>query len=535
VSAAPAAAPRPRPLVGDWVVLGLLLLVAIGPLVVQVLHVWEHGGVVTGSSGFLVADSLQYLNWLRQAGDHVLAGNLYDLAPGPDTFLHPLLLVSGLLHRIGLGVVAAYYVWAPVGVVALFWGAFRLAGRFLVRTWDRRVAVIVALFFASPVAALVGWTGWGGPSAKFQVDFVTGELWVGTYLWGYLFTAVAVGLMPIGMLAYERARAGGATRPLVLACAIGMLVAWCQPWQGATLAGMLALAEAVCWWRDRRPLPAVVRDLLPVLLAIAVPLVYFFVLSKTDHAWRLAGEVNKLGHWPVWVSVVGLAPLAVPAAFAYRLPAPTFADVAIRLWPLLGIVVFYQPFGTFPAHAFQGLALPLAVLALVAVRHGLGVRPLPAVATGLVVALLVVPGLLYRSDELRGALDAGRQAFYLTDGERDALRYMEASPQAGGVLTPVYTGVVVPAYTGRETWVGAGSWTPDQPLRTEIADRLFAGDVGAAEAQRIVKDAGPRFLFSPCRDRRDLTPLLGDVVVGPPRTFGCARVWEVRPQYVRPV
>ena len=29
------------------------------------------------------------------------------------------------------------------------------------------------------------------------------------------------------------------------------------------------------------------------------------------------------------------------------------------------------------------------------------------------------------------------------------------------MLAPIYSGLLVPAYTGRETWVGAGSWTPD--------------------------------------------------------------------------
>ena len=34
-------------------------------------------------------DQMQYLNWLRQAAEHVLVGNLYDLAPGPRTSCIP--------------------------------------------------------------------------------------------------------------------------------------------------------------------------------------------------------------------------------------------------------------------------------------------------------------------------------------------------------------------------------------------------------------------------------------------------------------
>ena len=540
----PPATPRLRG--WDLMVLAALGALAAAPLVVLLVRVWDDGGVFAGGDGFLVADPLQYLNWLRQIGAHGAAGNLYDLAPGPRTFVHPLLAISGLLHRLGIGVAGAYYVWLPVGVAALFWGAFRLAGRFLPRSGDRRLAVVCALFFATPAAALVGWTGLGGYPAKFQLDFAGGELWSVTYLWGYLFTAVAVGLMPLGLLAYERGRAGRSPRALVLTGAIGLLVAWLQPWQGITMAFVLVGAEAVVWWWPRRiggrdaARPArgapwgAVRDLLGPLVAIGLPLVYYLVLSKTDDAWRLAGVVNDIGHWPLWVTVVSLAPLALPAAFAYRLPAPDFGAIALRAWPLAGLVVFYQPLGTFPAHAFQGLALPLAVLGVLAVRRAMGTRTLSAWWAWLIVlAVLVVPGTVYRAEQLLDAFDAQRQPFILTTGERDALRSMERSPLPGGVLAPVYSGLLVPAYTGRESWIGAGSWTPDFATRERATEDLLAGRLSPAAAQRLVREVGPRFVYADCHDRADITADLGAVVTGPPRRFGCARVWQVRPAYVR--
>ena len=39
----------------------------------------------------------------------------------------------------------------------------------------------------------------------------------------------------------------------------------------------------------------------------------YFVLSKSDASWKLADAVNDFGRWPWWVTVLGLAPLAVPA------------------------------------------------------------------------------------------------------------------------------------------------------------------------------------------------------------------------------
>ena len=72
------------------------------------------------------------------------------------------------------------------------------------------------------------------------------------------------------------------------------------------------------------------------------------------------------------------------------------------------------------------------------------------------------------------------------------------------MLAPVYTGIAVPAYTGRETWIGAGSWTPDQPARAEAAEALFAGRLDAAAAEALVRRSGARFVLSDCHGRADI-------------------------------
>jgi hypothetical protein len=536
-AAAPAEAPPLPPAPGgtsarrrldllEATVLAALLALTLAPLLGLLVRVWTQGGVVTGGDGFLVADPLQYLTWLREAGESVAVENLYDLEDGPSSFVHPGVLISGLLHQLGLGVVASYMVWKPVAVVALFAGALALCRRFLPRSGDRGLALALGLFFASPIAALVGWAGIGGNDVKFDFDFISGELWAGTYLWGYLFTAVAVGLMPLGLLAYERGREGGGAGRLALSAGCGLLAAWLQPWQGATLILVLAGAEALSLRRGRSVTGAV-RDLALPVAAAAAPLVYYFVLSRTDASWELAGTVNDFPRWPWWVTVLGLLPLALPAAFAYRLPAPDFASLALRLWPLAGLVVFYQPAGTFPFHAFQGLSLPLAVLAVLALRAWLGERRIPVWGAVAAVLLLCVVGMAYRANELREAVNLGRQPFFLTASERDALRHLEETPEPGGVLTPVYSGIVVPAYTGRETWIGAGSWTPDFDQRREVTESLFAGELNAAETGRLIRDSGAAFLYSDCHGRANIESIVRPFT-DPPRRFGCAVVYPVR-------
>lgn len=483
-----------------------LTAVAFAPLAGLLLRVWREGGYISGGDGLLVLDQMQYFNWLRQAGDHVLIGNLYDLEPGPRPFLHPGLLLSGGLERLGLGFIAAYLVWKPFAVAALFAGARAWCARFLPAGRDRVAAVAVAVLFASPTAPIFGWAGVGPNQWYYWFDFIAGEISPSNWLWGYLFTAVAVGLLPLSLLAFERDR-------LSWAAGAALLISWLQPWQGATLLLVLWAAE-----RFR-----ITRRLFVVGAAGTAPLLYYLVLSKTDDAWRLAGEANDFGSWPWWVTIVALAPLAVPALAGVRKVPQDFAGRALLAWPLAALSVYVLPFGTFPAHSWQGVALPLVVLAML----GWGPRLKTPVLVA-VVALAIVPGTLYRADQMRGAVQIGRQPFFLTDGEREALRALEDDPRPGGVLAPIYSGLLVPAYTERETWVGAGSWSPDYDVRVQRAEALFSGRVSGAEAEALVRETGARFLLSDCHGRVDISRLVAGVVTGPPRRFGCAAVWEVR-------
>ena len=80
----------------------------------------------------LASDQLQYFTWIREASEHGLIGNRYDLAPDNRTFLHPGFLISGLLHAVtGLSVPVTFLLWKPVAVALTFAGALLYARRLL--------------------------------------------------------------------------------------------------------------------------------------------------------------------------------------------------------------------------------------------------------------------------------------------------------------------------------------------------------------------------------------------------------------------
>ena len=253
--------------------------------------------------------------------------------------------------------------------------------------------------------------------------------------------------------------------------------------------------------------------LIPV--AAAIPAIYYFVLSHKDAAWRLAGESNAAGaeaiwSWPWWAIVLTVFPLVVPAALAYRLPAPTWQEQAVRVWPFAAALVYLLPVGTFPYHSLQGLALPLGILAVAGVASVVR-RPRPwLVAAALFV--LTVPGLIHKLELPRNNIKENVYAYYVLDGEGQALDWLERDPRPGGVLAAEYASNLVPFRTGREVYQGALSWTPDYGTKLARSNALFDGKLTPAGVSGVRARLRARFLFASCRPSADLTPCWGRLV-----------------------
>ena len=167
------------------------------------------GRALTGADGLLASDQLQYFTWIRQAGEHGLVGNEYDLAPDHRVFLHPGFLLSGPAAR-GTGHHAcrsATCCGSRSRSASCSGGVLRYVRRLLPPGGARHAALILGLFAVLPASALVAWTGWGGKPRQYTFDFIAGELGSAQYLWGYLMTAIAVALMPLVLLAVEDWRA----------------------------------------------------------------------------------------------------------------------------------------------------------------------------------------------------------------------------------------------------------------------------------------------------------------------------------------
>ncbi len=525
----PAPARRPRLALDRVEIACLLGLCAVS--VATLLPLLSRGRPLDGADGIYPVDQLQYFAWIREAAHHGLIGNRFDLAPGDRPFFHPGYFLSGLLQSVtGISIPLSYLLWKPLAVAVTFTGALAYVRRLIAPGRGRHVALVLALFAVMPACAVVAWTPWAGNRRQYTFDFISGELWTGQYLWGYLMTALAVFTMPLVLLGVERWRAN--RKPgLLAACAAGaFLVCYLQPWQGATLGGIIVAVEAWRWRGTRTRPPA---GLLVIAGAVALPALYYFLLGRLDHDWRLAGEANAAGSqpawsWPWWAIVLTLLPLAAPAALAYRRHATDWQQQALRVWPFAALVVYLLPI-TFPYHAFQGLTLPLAILAVQG-ASARWPRPAPAVVVA-VLAVLILPGFAHKLQIAATNLHRGQEPYFILPDEHQALDFIARDPRPGGVLASSNAGAYVPYTTGRETWVGALSWSPNYLDRAFRADALFNGQLSAAGARRLVLESRARFLYSRCGtaagDR--LAPVLGGLVAED-RRFGCATVYVLRPR-----
>ena len=485
---------------------------------VLALDLWQvvaHGLVWTGTDGIYVVDQMQYLAWIREAAHHVLASNLFVLHPTPADYFQPAVAISGGLVALGMAPWLSLLLWKPVAVAAIFFAVRAYTRRSLTGLWPRRAALVLALFFGS-FTVVYGSFG------------LVGDLFLGFQAWGYTFGLLAVAALVLALLSYDRARIAGRLRytPALMGAVAGLL----HPWQGELLIVIVLGSELAIWRRAERRRPPLSLPAVTVIVT-GIPLVYYFALGHLDLSWSLARDASKHSFaW--WTIALAVAPLALPALLGYRGRARGFLQSATRVWPLAALLVYVVSatgVSATPLHAFDGITIPLAVLAVHGVRQTrfarLRGRRLLAAA---MVAATTIPATVYLMHTAHGLVaPAAGNANFITSDESHALAYLARDPKPGGVLTRFYLGTIVPAETSRRTYAGDCLWSePDCTGRAQRAQRLLDGSLAPAAARSFVLGTHARFVLADCESPADLAKTLRPIVVSV-RSFGCARVYEV--------
>ncbi len=515
-----AARPRPRPRRRldrfELTVLAIFGLVSLWVVAADLWQVIAHGRVWTGTDGVYIVDQMQYLAWIRDASHHLLSSNLFVVQPTATDYFQPGVTISAALVALGISPWVALLLWKPVAVIAAFFAARAYVRANLTGLWARRAALVLALFF-------------GFFSVVYGDFSVVGDLFLGFLSWGYTFGLLAVALVVFALLAYEHARRTG--RRIWLAGLLGALSGLMHPWQGEMMIVIVVCAELLMWRSTgRRPrISALV--VLTIALTLA-PLLYYQVLGHVDPSWSLGRDASKHG-FSLWTILLALVPLLVPAAFGYRGRTETFRQAVTRAWPLAALVVWAlsaSSVSATPLHAFDGIAIPLSILAIQGVRR-MPVRvrlPRPRLAGAVTVAALTVPATVFLMHQavVLAAPTPGNPNFINKD-ERSALRYLAREPQKGAVVTRFYLGSVVPEATGRSTYVGDCLWSEPECLsRAYQVQTMFNREMSPTEAQRFMRSTGAKFFLADCSTPALVRQELAPVTVSVTR-FGCAAVYEL--------
>jgi hypothetical protein len=505
----------------DWFELAVLLVFAFVSVWVLALDLWQviaHGRVWAGADSLWGVDQFQYQAWIRAASQHGLVSNLYVLHSTPADYFQPAIFISGVLTALGLSPTLSLLLWKPVAVVAVFFAVRAYVNRALDGRAARGAALTLTLFFGS-FTVVYGSVG------------TVGDLYPGFLAWGYPFALLGLAAMVAALVAYERARSktGISWLPGLLGAAASSV----HPWNGALLIAAVLGAEVVMA-RGRRITRARLALPIATVALTAVPLLYYVLLGKLDVSWRLA-QAHSKHSFPLWSIALELAPLLVPALLAYRKYPRTFLAAATMVWPVAAFAEFLVSttrFAATPVHAFQGITLPLGILAIAGLREiGFSRLRYSLVIGTLLVAAFTVPGTISELKVARHmvAFRPGDNNF-ITKSEKHALDYLARDRRPGAVVTRVYLGQLVPGMTGRRTYVGDCLWSqPDCPTRMVAVHDLFTGNTTPAAARRFVVylvSQKARFLLQDCESDGDLGRLIAPLIVSV-HHFGCASVYEV--------
>ena len=213
----------------------LLVLVAQAFFVLAALL--TKGRPLSGADGLLASDQLQYFAWIRESAHHVLIGTLRSRARRPP-LLPPGLPPSGPLSTTSPASRSPprTRVWKPIAVVITFVGSLIYVRRLLTAGGQRIAGLVPGAVRGDARLRARRLDRVGRQAAPVQFDFISGEMWSGQYLWGYLDDGDRGIHAAARAAAIERWRATRRPDAVVWSTSGASRVAWLQPWQGATLA-----------------------------------------------------------------------------------------------------------------------------------------------------------------------------------------------------------------------------------------------------------------------------------------------------------
>ncbi len=453
-------------------------------------------------AGFVEAidDQNLYATWVEQLRSGRLLTTIYATAEeAPPIAPSPPWLTMGLIARaLPLPTLVTYH------LVRLVWGfgyllvLWLLVREFIAQPLARAFAFVAAALGSGLGAVVDGVNALAGRPLLMSADLMP-ESWGfhSLFVAHFSFALTLLALLALVLLrAYRRPSRGLS----LTAFATMALLTLTHPYDVGFLAPLLAGHFVYC--RIARPegRRAVTVNLW-ALAGIVPPAAFLWWQTRTNPLVAQWGEQNVLRSPSPLAYLLGFGAVLALAGWGRvvlrRLHRETAGDWLILFWPLVTAVAVYSyPVLPFERRCVEGVHIPLALLAGIALGHGI----VPALrrrlsgwsgrgVAALVMALLLAAILPTNIKLLADGAMTGRAL--IPRGWVEGLAWIERNtPAQARLFTSHRTGIFVARCTLRHVHLGHWNVTADVQRKRAMAERFFAPDTPDAERLAILRAAG---------------------------------------------
>lgn len=492
----------------DWsfaaLLTGVLALLAFAPTVFGYMLTppdkWFSG--IAGN----VHDTAQYLSWMRESGSRLLIENKLTSEPNPPIYLNLHWWIAGRIGALlDLSLIQSFHLFHLASIplyVAVAYGVCHVLCRDRTRT---RFALLLATFGSG-----FGWVWvlekllYHHQDVQYPLDVYTTQgntLQVATISPHQLLAlTLTLGVLTLGWLGYEFRRWSltAAATALALFLGLGHVYDLVIIWAVLCMYGLLAALRHGFAWRRLAHLAIIVVGSAPA------PLYFGWVSSSANPIWQRAfAQYDNLGvhtpppaHLVILLGLPLVVSLVAVASRIRRFRALNNRDLLLVAWLVINLPIAYLPLH-FEIMLLSGIQMVSAVLTTDVIFDDLIPRltTLRASTKQLVTAmphllpaaflLLVIPTNVYLLGWRMNELSRGTYPFYLSRGDFDAMRSLEAS--RGGddvVLSAFETGHYIPGLTGARAFLSNAVMTVDFFQKRALVDAFFSdrADDGWREA-----------------------------------------------------
>jgi hypothetical protein len=487
--AAPAAARRPLPGLGEWrlplALAAVIAALSLGPYLYA--HHFQPPGRVFMGFFFLGDDANTYLAKMREGWEgQLIWTNRYSSEPGPGAYFFVFWIALGKLAAVAhLSLLATFHLARVAGAFALLAAGWAFVRHFVEDERARRFAIF---FMAFGLGAGYVVQAFGHPVVLGQqtdtLDWRMPELSAFYSVLALPHFAWAAAFLAAGCVLTLQAAERGSLRLAILGGLAWLGLASIHAQMELLLGPALALALALR--------PVGLRGFVAAALALGLALPYVgYSYYESLHSpevlrwsaqWRNNLPPDALSLFLALAPQLLLGALAVPSMVRRR----SREDLFLLAWLafLVAILWLPTPAANLRRRFFDGVYLPLVVMA----ARGLHLELMPRLRSARARRLLPFG---YVSFAAVGSLFlllaplafTSAPQYSVTRPEYDALQWLGSQPR-GVVLSTSRLGLYVPAYSSDTAYVGQYSETYDYTRKGKEATQVLSGHTPALDFAR---------------------------------------------------